>query len=106
MKKNTKIKLAGVLLGAALSSTGAYAGNGSCGAGKCGGEAKKVEKKGSCGAGKCGSKANDEMSGNAGKKGTMACGAGKCGAKMMEKQEMKKEAKKKVEGSCGAGKCG
>lgn len=103
MKKNTKLKLAGVLLGAALSSTGAYAGNGSCGAGKCGGEAKKVQKKGSCGAGKCGGdtkkKANKgEMSGNAGKKSVASCGAGKCGAN--------DKAKKKVEGSCGAGKCG
>ncbi len=109
MKKNTKIKLAGVLLGAALSSTGAYAGNGSCGAGKCGSK-------------------NNEMSGNSGKKSVMTCGAGKCGSKMMkeveeeknenhmmgqekkqemmEKNMMKKEAKKKIEGSCGAGKCG
>ena len=85
MKKNTKIKLAGVLLGAALSSTGAYAGNGSCGAGKCGGDTKKKANKG-------------EMSGNAGKKSVASCGAGKCGAN--------DKAKKKVEGSCGAGKCG
>lgn len=41
----TKMKLAGILLGAALASTGAYAGNGSCGAGKCGGDMKKSEKK-------------------------------------------------------------
>eukprot|EP00792_Barthelona_sp_PAP020_P011492 TRINITY_DN549_c0_g1_i1.p1 TRINITY_DN549_c0_g1~~TRINITY_DN549_c0_g1_i1.p1 ORF type:complete len:101 (+),score=25.97 TRINITY_DN549_c0_g1_i1:57-359(+) len=99
--KNQKIKLAGVLLGAALTSTGALAASGSCGAGKCGSEPKKVEKKGSCGAGKCGSDkkmkpVNNEMSGNAGKKTDMACGAGKCGANM----------NKKVEGSCGAGKCG
>ena len=71
MKNKAKLKLAGVLLGAALSSTGAYAGNGSCGAGKCGGEAKKMEKKGACGTGKCGSK--DEMKGNAGKKASGAC---------------------------------
>lgn len=46
MKNKAKLKLAGVLLGAALSSTGAYAGNGACGAGKCGGgEAKKMERK-------------------------------------------------------------
>ncbi|QKF80709.1 hypothetical protein CRV08_07410 [Halarcobacter ebronensis] len=101
--KNQKIKLAGVLLGAALTSTGAFAASGSCGAGKCGSEPKKVETKGSCGAGKCGSEKKDqtstntnEMSGNAGKKTNMACGAGKCGANM----------NKKVEGSCGAGKCG
>jgi len=95
MKKNTKIKLAGVLLGAALSSTGAYAGSGSCGSSKCGGE-KKIEKKGSCGSAKCGGEKKkemaDEMSGNSGKKTEMA----KCGADM----------KKKVEGACGAGKCG
>ena len=93
MKKNTKLKLAGVLLGAALSSTGAYAAGGSCGASKCGGEAKKMEKKGSCGASKCGSdmkKAKGEMSEKA----------------KMHKDGMKKDAKKKVEGSCGAGKCG
>merc|ERR1711941_1980 len=126
MKKNTKIKLAGILLGAALSSTGAYAGNGSCGAGKCGGkEAKKMEKKGSCGAGKCGGdmkKEANEMVGEAKKKVDGSCGAGKCGG------DMKKEAKKKNtkiklagillgaalsstgayagNGSCGAGKCG
>lgn len=53
---NAKLKLSGILLGAALSSTGALAANGSCGAGKCGGEAKKETKKatGACGAGKCG----------------------------------------------------
>lgn len=102
MKKNKKIKLAGVLLGAALTSTGSFAASGSCGAGKCGSEPKKIEQKGSCGAGKCGSSdkkelvEKDEMSGNQGKKTEMACGAGKCGASM----------NKKVEGSCGAGKCG
>lgn len=79
--KNTKIKLAGILLGAALASTGAYAGekSGSCGAGKCGGDMKKDAKK--------------EM-----KSGS--CGAGKCGG------DMKKDTKKKASGSCGAGKCG
>lgn len=87
MKNNTKIKLAGVLLGAALSSTGVYAGSGSCGASKCGGEAKKMEKKGSCGASKCGAK-TDEMKGNMGKKSEMKCAAGKCGADMkMEKEK-------------------
>lgn len=104
MKKNTKLKLAGVLLGAALSSTGAYAANGACGASKCGGEAKKMEKKGACGSGKCGSNMNknnmNEMSGNAGKKAKGSCGAGKCGS------DMKHEAKKKASGACGAGKCG
>jgi uncharacterized low-complexity protein len=83
-----KLKLAGMVLGAALSTTAAFAGNGSCGAGKCGGEAKKMEKKGSCGAGKCGG----EMK----KKADGACGAGKCGGK----------AEKKATGACGAGKCG
>ena len=59
-KMNTKMKLAGIILGAALTTTSAFAGTtekGSCGAGKCGGDMKKTEKKaGSCGAGKCGSK--------------------------------------------------
>ena len=32
-----KMKLAGLLFGALLASTSLYAGNGSCGAGKCGG---------------------------------------------------------------------
>lgn len=47
---------------------------GSCGAGKCGGDMKKDEKKkmhGSCGAGNCGSDMN--------KKATGSCGAGSCG---------------------------
>jgi uncharacterized low-complexity protein len=74
-----KMKLAGLILGAALTTTVAFAGNGSCGAGKCGGDMKKDAK---------------EM-----KKGS--CGAGKCGGDM--KKEMKKDMKK---GSCGAGKCG
>jgi len=57
-----KIKLAGILLGAVIStSTMAVAGeNGKCGAGKCGGDMKKGAKKemksSKCGAGKCGSK--------------------------------------------------
>ena len=93
--KSTKIKLAGILLGAALASTGAYAGekSGSCGAGKCGGDMKKVEKKadGSCGAGKCGA---DMKKGDMHKKSDM------------KKDTMKKDGMKKVEGSCGAGKCG
>ena len=60
---NNKMKLAGLILGAALTTSAAYAANGSCGAGKCGGDMKKeatteVKEKatGSCGAGKCGSK--------------------------------------------------
>lgn len=52
---NMKKVLAGLFLGALLATTSAFANNGSCGAGKCGGEMKK-EMKGSCGAGKCGSK--------------------------------------------------
>ena len=36
-----KIKLAGLLFGALLATTSLFAANGSCGAGKCGGEAKK-----------------------------------------------------------------
>ena len=87
--KNTKIKLAGILLGAALASTGAYAAGSSCGAGKCGGETKKMEKKsGSCGAGKC--------SGETKKMDKMDKG-GKCGADIMKK--------KKMNGTCAAGKC-
>ena len=75
---NTKMKLAGIILGAALTTTTAFAGNGSCGAGKCGGDMKKTEKmdkKGSCGAGKCGG----DMKKKEMKKGS--CGAGKCGSK-------------------------
>ncbi|MDC0933564.1 hypothetical protein OAR97_06900 [Arcobacteraceae bacterium] len=74
-----KIKLAGILLGAVIStSTMAIAGenDGKCGAGKCGGDMKKTEMK---------------------KDGK--CGAGKCGGDM-KKKEMKKD------GKCGAGKCG
>ena len=64
-KMNTKMKLAGIILGAAWTTTSAFAGTtekGSCGAGKCGGDmkkdAKKEMKKGSCGAGKCGGDMN------------------------------------------------
>ena len=63
---NNKMKLAGLILGAALTTSAAYAANGSCGAGKCGGDMKKEattevkdmkeKASGSCGAGKCGSK--------------------------------------------------
>ncbi|MGB1227766.1 MAG: hypothetical protein ACPG9K_07720 [Poseidonibacter sp.] len=91
----TKLKLAGVMLGAALTTTAAFAGSGgSCGAGKCGGETKKMEKKGSCGAGKCGGDTKKKDM----KKGS--CGAGKCGG------DTKKDMKKKATGACGAGKCG
>jgi hypothetical protein len=83
MKKNTKIKLAGILLGAALSSTGAYAGDSSCGAnGKMEKDGMKHEK---AAIANCGAKA---------KKGS---------SEMMDKKDMK--ASKKVNGSCGAGKC-
>jgi len=92
-----KIKLAGILLGAVIStSTMAVAGeNGKCGAGKCGGEMKKEMKKdGKCGAGKCGGDMKKEMK-------SSKCGAGKCGG------DMKKGAKKEMKsGKCGAGKCG
>ena len=97
---NTKMKLAGIILGAALTTTSAFAGTtekGSCGAGKCGGDMKKVEKmdkKGSCGAGKCGGDMKKTVEKKAG-----SCGAGKCGGEMKEKAEKKA-------GSCGAGKCG
>ena len=67
-----KIKLAGIMLGAALTAGSAFASNGACGAGKCGSSEKKTEKTG-CGAGKCGGEMKKEMKG--------ACGAGKCGSK-------------------------
>ena len=73
---NNKMKLAGLILGAALTTSAAYAANGSCGACKCGGDMKKevTEKAaGSCGAGKCGGDMKKEMKGS--------CGAGKCGSK-------------------------
>ena len=75
---NTKMKLAGIMLGAALTTTSAFAASGSCGAGKCGGEAKteKMDKKGSCGAGKCGGEMKEKAEKKAG-----SCGAGKCGSK-------------------------
>ncbi|QEE31636.1 HvfA family oxazolone/thioamide-modified RiPP metallophore [Malaciobacter canalis] len=105
MRSNTKLKLAGMMLGAALTSTTAVAASGgSCGAGKCGGDMKKVEKKGSCGSGKCGADMQKEMKGST--------GSAKCGGDMksndmkndMHNNSMKKD--KKVTGSCGAGKCG
>ena len=75
---NNKMKLAGLILGAALTASTAYAASGSCGAGKCGGDIKK------------------EVT----EKAAGSCGAGKCGG------DMKKEVKEKAAGSCGAGKCG
>ena len=93
---NNKMKLAGLILGAVLTTSAAYAANGSCGAGKCGGEAKKemTEKaSGSCGAGKCGADMKKEM------KSDMQ------DAKSEMKSEMK-DMKEKATGSCGAGKCG
>ena len=93
---NAKLKLSGVLLGAALSSTGALAASGSCGASKCGNESKKIEKKGSCGAASCGKEAKKVLPKD---KATASCGSGSCG------KEAKKEAKKAT-GACGAGKCG
>ena len=56
------MKIVGLILGTLLSASIAFGANGSCGAGKCGGEMKnemkniKVTKNGSCGTGKCGSK--------------------------------------------------
>ncbi len=70
-----KMKLAGILLGITLASTGVYANNGSYGAGKCGDGMKKMEKKGSSGATKCGGdiKKDSKM------KASGSCGTGKCG---------------------------
>ena len=104
MKKTKRNNLASLVLGTAIMSTSAIAGmNGSCGAGKCGGNMdkskcktetcmdKKAMKKGSCGAGKCGANmkkgtkkasgsCGGSMSGNSGKKSSGSCGAGKCGS--------------------------
>ena len=75
-----KMKLAGLLFGALLASTSLFAANGSCGAGKCGGEAKK-EMKGSCGAGKCGAEMKKDTKGS--------CGAGKCGSESSNEMKPK-----------------
>lgn len=75
--KKKKLTLAGVMLGAALTTTSAFAGN-----------------SGACGAGKCGGSMNDNMQEMHKNKKTDSCGSGKCGSSMMNK------------GSCGAGKCG
>lgn len=104
-----KMKLAGLLFGALLASTSLFAANGSCGAGKCGGEMKKEmheKKSSSCGTGKCGANMKEEVKGS--------CGAGKCGGEMKndmskmnnDMKDMKKEMKQEVKGSCGNGKCG
>jgi uncharacterized low-complexity protein len=86
---NKKMKLAGLILGAALTTSVAFAANGSCGAGKCGGEAKK------------------EMT----EKAAGSCGSGKCGGDMKKEaksdmKDTKSEMKEKATGSCGTGKCG
>ena len=82
---NKKMKLVGLILGFALTTSVAFAANGSCGAGKCGAEMKK-EMKGSCGAGKCGAEMKKEMK--------------------SEMKDAKSEMKEKASGSCGTGKCG
>ena len=69
---NKKMKLVGLILGFALTTSVAFAANGSCGAGKCGAEMKKEmseKASGSCGTGKCGAEMKKEMKGS--------CGAGK-----------------------------
>jgi len=83
-------KFVGIVFGTILlMATIAYADNGKCGAGKCGGDmgSKKMEKKmdGKCG----GDKGTKKMDGK--------CGAGKCGGD---------KSSKKMKGKCGAGKCG
>lgn len=93
MTTSGKLKLAGIALGAALMTTAAVAGSSDakCGAGKCGGDVKKVEKKadGKCGAGKCGGDKAEKS------------------AKMMDKKmDGDKMVTKKADGKCGAGKCG
>lgn len=87
------MKIVGLILGTLLSASLAFGANGSCGAGKCGGEKKEVKEKtgGSCGSGKCGA----EMKKEGTEKGTSS-----------DNNEMKKEMKEKTGGSCGAGKCG
>lgn len=65
-----RVKLAALILGASLmmglGATAAFAEEGKCGAGKCGGEKKEK-----AGAAKCGGE----------KKEAAKCGAGKCGSK-------------------------
>ncbi|MGM0518932.1 MAG: hypothetical protein ACQERD_04735 [Campylobacterota bacterium] len=92
--KNKKMSLAGVMLGAALTTTSAFAGShGGCGSSKCGNETKKkVEKKGACGSSKCGAdtKAQEKLKDKA-----------KCGSDTKSKAQ-----EKKATGACGSGKCG
>lgn len=81
---------------------------GSCGEGKCGGDAKNHKtSEGSCGEGKCGAdkkhadkNAEGACGGNkhVNKSTEGSCGEGKCGAD--------KRANKSTEGACGEGKCG
>ena len=79
---NIKMKLAGLLLGALIATTSAFAAEATH---KCGAEMKK-EMKGSCGAGKCGAEMKKEMKD--------------------EMKDTKKEMKDEMKGSCGTGKCG
>ena len=93
MKTESKLKLAGILLGTTLiTATAAVAGatDGKCGAGSCGDKKKKSEKMmkkgkdGKCGAGSCGDKAKA----------------------MTDKDKKLKQASKSSEAKCGTGKCG
>ena len=98
MKKRTmnRNRAAAVILGAmAVGTTGAVAGMGQCGAGKCGGNMKKGENSemNQNVKGQCGAKMGEEAQKRAMK--------GKCGAKMKQQ-----ESKKPMKGQCGAGKCG
>lgn len=96
---NIKMRLAGLFLGLVLATTSIFAHEGSCGAGKCGGEAKK-EMKCACDSKdkkeKCNCENKEKCNCDMKKDMKGSCGAGKCGS------EMKKDTK----GSCGAGKCG
>ena len=74
---NNKMKLAGLILGAALTTSAAYAANGSCGAGKCGADMKKEMKSDMQDAK---SEMKSEMK-DMKEKATGSCGAGKCGSK-------------------------
>ena len=87
---NNKMKLAGLILGAALTTSSAFAANGSCGAGKCGAAMMKDSKQA------CDLKGKDH----------------KCDCKDKEKCKCESKEKctcnmkKEMKGSCGAGKCG
>lgn len=98
-----KMKLAGLLFGALLASTSLFAANGSCGAGKCGGEMKKEmheKKSSSCGAGKCGGEMKNDMSKMNNDMKDMRKDMNN------DMKEMKKDMKQDIKGSCGNGKCG